>query len=86
MIIGGFARSMLKNMTPIRSPSVISSNRLLPKHATWKGVLDEILNYSDSLYPTRDFWDVNQLVETALRDISDLLMSQGYATGYLVGR
>ncbi len=84
MIIGGFARSMLKNSSesdPRRSfiESIVTETRHL------EGVLDEILNYSDSLYPTRDFWDVNQLVETALRDTADILTSQGYATGYSSG-
>jgi len=40
-------------------------------------VLDEILNYSDSLYPTRDFWDVNQVVETAIRDVQEMLIQRG---------
>jgi len=84
MIIGGFARSMLKNSSesdPRRSfiESIVAETLHL------EGVLDEILNYSDSLYPTRDFWDVNQLVETALRDTSDILTSLGYATSYTSG-
>ncbi len=84
MIIGGFARSMLKNSLasdPRRTfiESIVAETRQL------EGVLDEILNYSDSLYPTRDFWDVNQLVETALRDTADILTSLGYATGYSPG-
>jgi signal transduction histidine kinase len=76
MIIGGFARSMLKN-TPSTDPkrdfieSIVSETRQL------EGVLDEILNYSDSLYPTRDFWDVNQVVETAIRDVQELLLQRG---------
>jgi signal transduction histidine kinase len=76
MIIGGFARSMLKS-TPASDPkrdfieSIVSETRQL------EGVLDEILNYSDSLYPTRDFWDVNQVVETAIRDLQDLLIQRG---------
>lgn len=75
MIIGGFARSMLKN-TPDTDPkrdyieSIVSETRQL------EGVLDEILNYSDSLYPTRDFWDVNQVVESALRDVQELLLQR----------
>jgi len=84
MIIGGFARSMLKNSSesdPKRTfiESIVAETRQL------EGVLDEILNYSDSLYPTRDFWDVNQLVETALRDTADNLTSLGYATSYSPG-
>ncbi|MEI6702759.1 MAG: ATP-binding protein [Deltaproteobacteria bacterium] len=76
MIIGGFARSMLKS-SPASDPrrdfieSIVSETRQL------EGVLDEILNYSDSLYPTRDFWDVNQVVETAIRDVQDILLQRG---------
>ena len=76
MIIGGFARSMLKS-SPASDPkrdfieSIVSETRQL------EGVLDEILNYSDSLYPTRDFWDVNQLVETAIRDVQEMLLQRG---------
>ena len=84
MIIGGFARSMLKNSSeadPRRTfiESIVAETRQL------EGVLDEILNYSDSLYPTRDFWDVNQLVESALRETADNLTALGYATGYSPG-
>ncbi len=82
MIIGGFARSMLKNSSttdPKRTfiESIVAETRQL------EVVLDEILNYSDALYPTRDFWDVNQLVDTALRETADILTSLGFATSYL---
>jgi len=40
-------------------------------------VLDEILNYSDSLYPTRDFWDVNQMIVTAIKDLQGMLLQKG---------
>jgi signal transduction histidine kinase len=40
-------------------------------------VLDEILNYSDSLYPTRDFWDVNQMAEAVIKDLQGLLQQKG---------
>jgi signal transduction histidine kinase len=76
MIIGGFARSMLKS-SPASDPkrdfieSIVSETRQL------EVVLDEILNYSDSLYPTRDFWDVNQVVETAVRDVQEMLIQRG---------
>lgn len=76
MIIGGFARSMLKSTLatdPKRDfiESIVSETRQL------EVVLDEILNYSDSLYPTRDFWDINQVVETAIRDLQDQLLQRG---------
>jgi len=84
MIIGGFARSMLKNSLesdPRRTfvETIVAETRQL------EVVLDEILNYSDSLYPTRDLWDVNQLVEAALRDTAEILTSLGYATAYSPG-
>jgi hypothetical protein len=84
MIIGGFARSMLKNSFE-SDPRRTFIESIVAETLQLEGVLDEILNYSDSLYPTRDFWDVNQLVETALRDTSDVLTSLGYATSYTSG-
>lgn len=84
MIIGGFARSMLKN-SPESDPKRTFIESIVAETRQLEGVLDEILNYSDSLYPTRDFWDVNQLVDTALHDTADMLTSLGYATGYSPG-
>ncbi len=81
MIIGGFARSMLKN-TQSSDPKRDFIESIVSETHQLEEVLDEILNYSDSLYPTRDYWDVNQLVETALRDIADVLMVRGYSSGY----
>ncbi len=81
MIIGGFARSMLKN-TPSSDPKRDFIESIVAETHQLEGVLDEILNYSDSLYPTRDFWDVGQLVESALRDTAEVLMTRGYASGY----
>lgn len=85
MIIGGFARSMLKN-SPEADPRRTFIESIVAETRQLEGVLDEILNYSDSLYPTRDFWDVNQLVETALRDTADSMTSLGYATCYSPGQ
>jgi signal transduction histidine kinase len=84
MIIGGFARSMLKN-SPESDPKRTFIESIVAETRQLEAVLDEILNYSDSLYPTRDFWDVNQLVETVLRDIADSMTSLGYATSYVPG-
>lgn len=84
MIIGGFARSMLKN-SPDSDPKRTFIESIVAETRQLEVVLDEILNYSDSLYPTRDFWDVSQLVESALRDTADILTSLGYATSYLSG-
>jgi signal transduction histidine kinase len=84
MIIGGFARSMLKN-SPATDPKRTFIESIVAETHQLEGVLDEILNYSDSLYPTRDFWDVNQLVEATLRDTADILTSLGYAITYSPG-
>jgi len=75
MVIGGFARSILKNTPAADSKrnfieSIVSEARHL------EDVLDEILNYSDSLYPTRDFWDVNQLLESSLREAQTTFMER----------
>jgi signal transduction histidine kinase len=84
MIIGGFARSMLKN-SPESDPKRTFIESIVAETRQLEVVLDEILNYSDSLYPTRDFWDINQLVESALRDTTDFLTALGYAMSYSPG-
>jgi signal transduction histidine kinase len=84
MIIGGFARSMLKN-SPSSDPKRSFIESIVAETRQLEGVLDEILNYSDSLYPTRDFWDVHQLVESALKDAAEAMMALGYTTSYIAG-
>jgi len=37
------------------------------------------LTYSDALFPTCDYWDSNQLVEAALRDVQERVVSQDYS-------
>ncbi len=77
MVIGGFARSILKS-TPENDvkrsfiESIVNETRQLEE------VLGEILTYSEAMCPTSDFWDPNQLVESALRDIQDRALSQDY--------
>ena len=61
MVIGGFARSLLKNMDENDAKreylnSIVNGAKQL------EDVLDEVLSYSDSLYPSRGAWDVNHLV------------------------
>ena len=76
MVIGGFARSMLKT-TPPGDPKRDFIESIVNEARQLEGVLDEILNYSDSLYPTRDFWDVNQMIETAIKDLQGILLQKG---------
>ncbi|RII26933.1 MAG: histidine kinase [Geobacter sp.] len=72
MVIGGFARSMLKN-TPDSDPKRDFIESIVGETRQLEGVLDEILNYSDSLFPARDFWDVNHLIESVVSDTGDAL-------------
>jgi len=76
MIIGGFARSILKSSPP-SDPKLGFIESIVSETRQLEGVLDEILNYSDSLYPTRDFWDVNQVIETTVKDVQDMLLQRG---------
>ncbi|MBT1073221.1 GAF domain-containing protein [Geobacter chapellei] len=82
MIIGGFARSILKN-TPTSDPKRDFIESIVGEARQLEGVLDEILNYTDMLYPTRDFWDVNQLVESSIRDTSDRLRAWGCESTFI---
>ncbi len=75
MVIGGFARSILKS-TPEADPKRSFIESIVGEARHLEDVLDEILNYSDSLYPTRDFWDVNQLLEAVLREVQDFLLER----------
>jgi signal transduction histidine kinase len=68
MVIGGFARSLLKDIAesdPKRGylESIVKEARQL------EDVLEEVLNYSDSLYPAKDVWDVNLLVSAVCREL-----------------
>ena len=78
MVIGGFARSLLKNIEdddPKREylQSIVSEAKQLDD------VLEEVLNYSDSLYPARDMWDVNQLVTGVCQELTGRLEQQKIA-------
>lgn len=77
MIIGGFARSILKSSPP-SDPKRDFIESIVAETRQLEGVLEEILNYSDSLYPTRDFWDVNRLVENTIKDVEDLLLKRRF--------
>ncbi len=72
MIIGGFARSLSKNMAPDDErrryiESIVRETRKLEE------VLREALNYSEALHPTCDSWDTNQLVTTVYSGLHEEL-------------
>ncbi len=77
MVIGGFARSILKS-TPENDVKRSFMESIVNETRQLEEVLGEILTYSEAMCPTSDFWDPNQLVESALRDIQDRALSQDY--------
>jgi signal transduction histidine kinase len=81
MIIGGFARSILKN-TPDSDPKKNYIESILGEASQLERVLDEILNYSDSLYPVKDFWDANQLVQSAIHEASKRSGEKGWICSF----
>ena len=75
-IIGGFARTLIKS-TPAETPSGSTSSRSCSEAKRLEEVLEEVLNYSESLHPTFDFWDINQLVARVYAGLrEDLAMSR----------
>lgn len=75
-IIGGFARTLIKSTPPGDAKrqfieSIVRESRRLEE------VLQEVLNYSESLHPTFDLWDVNQLVATVYTGLRDDLELSG---------
>ena len=72
MAIGGYARSLLKNQGNSERKReyleyIVREARQLEE------VLEEVLNYSDSLYPVMDWWDVNQLLRNVCRELQEKL-------------
>jgi len=66
--IGGHARSLLKSPDNLerRKESlefIVSEAKHLDE------VLEDVLNYSDSIHPVMDFWDINQLVISVISEI-----------------
>ena len=72
MAIGGYARSLLKNLDNIERKReyleyIVREAKLL------EDVLEEVLHYSETLYPVMDWWDVNQLVKNVCRETAEKL-------------
>ena len=84
MVIGGFARSILKN-TPDNDPKRTFIESIVTEARQLEEVLGEILTYSDALFPSCDFWDPNQLVESALRDVQERIVTQDYSCRFHAG-
>ena len=76
MVIGGFARTLLRGSTENDEKrsyleSIVRETRQL------EDVLSEVLDYSESLFPVIDFWDLNELIATALADLAGTLEQSG---------
>jgi len=68
MVIGGFARSLLKNIEE-SDPKLGYLESIVSEAKQLEDVLEEVLNYSDSLFPAKDMWDVNLLVSGVCREL-----------------
>lgn len=68
MIIGGFARSLLKNIAG-NDPNRESLETILVEARGLEDALSEALGYADSIFPAMDQWDVNQLVGNVFREV-----------------
>jgi signal transduction histidine kinase len=76
MIIGGFARSLLKTIAENdRNRGTLES--IVREAKQLENVLDEVLSYADSLYPAKDIWDVNQLVTGVFEKLKERLEQNG---------
>nr|WP_246525484.1 sensor histidine kinase [Geomobilimonas luticola] len=76
MIIGGFARSLLKNMEQDDSKRDYLET-IVHEAKQLEGVLEEVLTYSESLYPALDAWDINQLISGVRDDLAGHLARRG---------
>lgn len=76
MVIGGFARSLLKSIE-VDDPKKEYLSSIIQEARQLEDVLVEILNYSDSLYPVKDRWDLNQLVEDSCSELQEQFASAG---------
>mgnify|MGYP001378245072 CR=1 FL=1 len=68
MVIGGFARSLLKDI-PSDDPKRESLQTIVREARLLEEALDEALAYADSVLPALDRWDVNQLVGNVFREV-----------------
>ena len=76
-IIGGYARSLLRSDNLEQKKEYLEFILNEAKHLD--EVLGEVLNYSDSVHPVIDCWDLNQLAMTVVAEmkerVADLSMS-----------
>lgn len=76
MVIGGFARSLLKK-TAQDDPNREYLESIVRESRQLEVALDEVLTYSDALYPAMDMWDMNQLVANVSGEMGEELEKAG---------
>jgi signal transduction histidine kinase len=69
--IGGFARLLLKSKDIIKTKEYLEF--ILNEAEHLDDVLEEVLNYSESLHPVMDSWDVNQLAIAVTNEMAPRL-------------
>jgi signal transduction histidine kinase len=72
LVIGGFARSLLKTIAE-NDPKKEYLHSIVSGAKQLENVLEEVLDYSDSIHPAMDNWDVNQLVANVLHELRESL-------------
>jgi len=75
MIIGGFARTLLR-VAADDDPKREYLESIGQQVRQLENVLEDIINYSDSLCPALDTWDVNQLVSGVCRELNGRLQER----------
>lgn len=76
--IGGFVRALLKNSTNLEQKRDYLE-RIAVEARNLENVLDEVLNYSDSLHPVMDYWDLNQLAMAVTSEFRQSLEEKNVA-------
>ncbi|MBU5615272.1 GAF domain-containing sensor histidine kinase [Geomonas azotofigens] len=76
MVIGGFARTLLK-ATPDQDDRRGYLESIVRETRQLEDVLSEVLDYSESLFPVTDFWDLNELVGKAMGELEGALAQAG---------
>jgi len=77
-IIGGFARTLSRS-TDLDDSRRTYIESIVKEARKLEEVLQEVLTYSESLHPTLDLWDVNQLVTSIYTSLADDLRLSGIA-------
>jgi signal transduction histidine kinase len=70
MIIGGFARSLQKSIAE-NDPKRNYVESILYEARKLEDALTEVLDYADSLHPSKDMWDINELIVNVRRELQE---------------